>query len=151
LKVAVSSQGEGIDSGVSPVFGRCPFFVIVEVSEGEIKEVKSLANQAMSQAGGAGIMAAQNIGNEGADAIISGATGPRAFGVLQQLGIEVYQNVGGTVKENAEKLSKGELQKISQPGPMGIGPGKGAGMGAGQGRGAGRGAGQGMGAGRGRR
>jgi len=150
VKIAVTAQESGINAIASPIFGRCAFFVIVEVEGEKVEEVKSFENAAVSQPGGAGIMAAQTIGNEAVQAVVTGAMGPRAFGVLQELGIEVFQNVAGSVEENAGAFLEGKLEKITQPGPMGLGPGKGAGLGSGAGRGAGAGMGAGRGAGRGR-
>ena len=150
VKIAVTSQESGINAAASQIFGRCPFFVIVEAEGEEVKEVKSLENTAVSQPGGAGIMAAQTIGNEAVQAIVTGAMGPRAFGVLQELGIEVFQSILGSVEENAKAFLEGKLEKITQPGPMGLGPGKGTGLGTGAGTGAGRGMGSGAGRGAGR-
>jgi len=147
MKIAVSSTGEGLESQASPIFGRCPWFVIVETDGKKITGSKSVSNGAAMQAGGAGIAAAQTVGNEGATAVISGAVGPRAFGVFQQLGIEAYASSQGTVRENAMQFIEGKLQKISAPGMMGAGMGGGMG-GAGSGRGMGRGRGGGFGAGR---
>jgi len=150
LKIAVSSQGQGLDAESSPIFGRCPFFVIAEVEGEEVKEIKSLQNTAVGQAGGAGISAAQLIGNEGVEAIVTGAMGPRAFGVMNELGIKVFVGNGGSIEKSVIEAASGKLQELSMPGPMGSGgkPTTGAGFGAGQGRGAGAGQGRGMGAGR---
>ena len=145
MKVAVSSTGPGIESQASPVFGRCPYFVIVETEGGKIKSHTDIQNQAMMQPGGAGIMAAQTIGNQKVKAAISGAVGPNAFMVLQQLGIEAYAGTPGTVRQNVEQLLEGKLQKITAPGPMGFGMGSGMGFGKGMGRGLGGGSGSGRG------
>lgn len=138
MKIAVTSESEGLDSNISNFFGRCPYFIIVEINEDNIKGNRSVRNSAMNQRGGAGISAAQIVGDNNVEAVISGNVGPRAFDVLSQLGIEVYQAVPGSVKENVEKFIEGNLEKLESPGPMGRGrggPGRGRGGGAGQGRG----------------
>ena len=104
MKIAVSSTGQGLKSQTSPVFGRCPWFVIVETDGKKITGHKDVQNGAAMQAGGAGIMAAQTVGNEGANVVISGAVGPRAFGVFQQVGIEAYAGTEGTVEENVMRF-----------------------------------------------
>jgi len=147
MKIAVSSTGQGLKSQTSPVFGRCPWFVIVETDGKKITGHKDVKNGAAMQAGGAGIMAAPTVGNEGVKAVISGAVGPNAFGVFQQVGIEAYAGTAGTVEENVMQFIEGKLAKINAPGIMGRGMG--GGSGSGMGRGMGRGGG--MGAGRGRR
>ncbi len=144
MKVAISSSGEGLESPVDPRFGRCPFFIIAEVEDKKIKNSKAIKNTAMLQGGGAGITAAQIVGNEGADAVIAVNYGPRAFGVLSELNIEMYQGTQGSVKENVQQLIEGKLKKIEiATGPMGMGPKPGMGQGQGTGRGMGPGGGQG--------
>jgi predicted Fe-Mo cluster-binding NifX family protein len=145
MKIAVSSAAQGLKSQASPVFGRCPWFVIVETDGKKITGHRDVQNGAVMQAGGAGIMAAQTVANEGAKVVISGAVGPRAFGVFQQVGIEAYASTPGTVEENVMQFMQGKLAKISAPGVMGVGMGGsfGAGMGRGMGRGGGFGSGRG--------
>ena len=94
MKVAISSTGEGLESEVDIMFGRCPKYVIVEIEGKKIKNSKTIDNTAMMQGGGAGIAAAQLVGNEKVEAVITGNTGPNAFNVLNQLNIEVYQATG---------------------------------------------------------
>ncbi|MBW3002788.1 NifB/NifX family molybdenum-iron cluster-binding protein [Candidatus Woesearchaeota archaeon] len=146
MKIAISSSGEDLDSQIDPRFGRCPFFMIVEIEDKKIKDSKPIKNEAMMQGGGAGITAAQVVGNAGAEAVIAVNYGPRAFGVLSELDIEMYQGVQGTVKENVQQLIDGKLEKLeAATGPMGMGPKPGMGRGQGQGRGMGPGMGKGRG------
>jgi len=127
MRIAISSTGKGLDSMLSPVFGRCAFFVIVDIKNNEIKINKTIENKAVMQAGGAGIMAAQTVANEKVNAVISNSVGPRAFDVLNQLSIEVYQAHGNTVKEAVDLFIQDKLQKINAQGVMGIGRGPGLG------------------------
>ncbi len=141
--MVISSLGEGLESQMDTRFGRCPYFVFIEVENKEIKKSETKENPAVSQPGGAGITAAQFVANEGAKTVISGAFGPRAFQVFQQLGIEIYRGSPGSVKENVQKFIDGRLEKLTAPtGPMGQG-GMGPGSGTGQGRGMGSGRGMG--------
>ncbi|MCD6522878.1 MAG: NifB/NifX family molybdenum-iron cluster-binding protein [Candidatus Diapherotrites archaeon] len=125
MRIAVASSGPGLNAEASPMFGRCPFFVIVNIEENNIKEVKSIPNTATAYRGGAGISAAELVGNENVDAVIAGAIGPRAFDVLKQLGIKQYIGVPGTVEKNIDLLLKGELKMVGSPtGPMRMPPGR---------------------------
>lgn len=120
MKIAVSSTGKGLDSPISPVFGRCAYFVVVETEGKEIKGSKDVPNTAAGQTGGAGITAAQLVGNEGVDAVITSNMGPRAFGVMEQLGIKVFHASEGTVREVVQQHLEGKLKQISSAtGPMG--------------------------------
>jgi predicted Fe-Mo cluster-binding NifX family protein len=141
MKIAVSSSGKELDSQIDARFGRCPYFVIVDIENKEIKGSEAIENTSAVQMGGAGITAAQLVADRGVKTVITGNMGPRAFSVFEQLDIEVYQGTG-TVKEAVEKLTKGELAKIGGPtGPMFMGGGSGTGPGTGRdmGRGMGRG------------
>ena len=128
MKIAISSIGQdNLSSELSPIFGRCPFFIIADIENNEIKNSKRIENNAVMQAGGAGPMAAQTVANEKVDAVISSSVGPRAFDVLNQLNIEVYKAQGKTVKEALDLFIQGKLSKISAPGVMGVGMGQGLG------------------------
>ncbi|AXV37364.1 MAG: hypothetical protein CIT01_03685 [Methanobacterium sp. BRmetb2] len=129
MRIAVASTGEDLGAQISPVFGRCSYFVFVNVDDGEIKDFKALKNPAISQSGGAGIKAAEIIANEKADVVISGAVGPNAFEVLKQFGIKVHKIVTGTVEHNVEFLIDGKLEEIQGPEAMKTGRGMGRGMG----------------------
>ena len=144
MKVAIPSIGTDMNAQTSPIFGRCPYFVIVDVENGKILSSKAVENTAANQRGGAGITSAEVVGNSGAEIVIAQALGPRAFGVLTQLGIKIYVGIGGSVMDNIEAYQKGELTVVKQAtGPMGAGMGQGAGTGAGAGAGTGRGLGRG--------
>ncbi len=120
MKIAVSSTGNNIESQPSPFFGRCPYFIILDIENNEIKNIKAIKNEAVMQPGGAGVMSAQTIGNEKVEAVISGSFGPRAFDVLNQLNIKTYKSKGKTVKEDADLFIKGELEELKTPGIMGV-------------------------------
>lgn len=136
MKIAFTSTSNSIGAKLSPVFGRCPFFVIVETQDEEIKDTQTIRNPAENQRGGAGIAAAQTVGDQKVDVLISGNVGPRAFDVLNQLGIQLYKGISDTLEANLEKFFDNELEKIKSPGAMGRGKG-GPGRGQGPGRGPG--------------
>jgi len=123
MKIAIAATGNELDSQMSFPFGRCQYFVIVEVDGDEVKLVKAVENIAQAQRGGAGITASQLIGDEKADAIVAGAFGPRAFGVLSELGVKMLIGAEGTVEENARKAAAGGLEEVTTP-EMGSGAGK---------------------------
>ena len=150
MRIAISAGGEGLESQIDVRFGRCPKYVIVEIEGKKIKSSRTIDNTAMMQGGGAGIAAAQLMGNEKVEAVITGNMGPNAFNVLNQLNIKVYQ-AAGIIKNIVQQFIDGKLTKLSAPtGPAFMGtPGKGMGQGGGMGMGRGMGGGRGMGRGRG--
>jgi predicted Fe-Mo cluster-binding NifX family protein len=121
MKIAISSMGENLESEVDTKFGRCPYFLIVEIEDKEVKNVKAIENTAAGQMGGAGITAAEIVANEKVDAVISANLGPRALSVFEQFGIKIYQGQG-IIKDVIQKFIEGELTEITEStGPMHMG------------------------------
>ena len=158
MKVVVSATGDDMDAAVSPVFGRCPFYLFVDT---ESMEFSAVANPAMGASGGAGIQAAQFVVEQGAQAVLTGNVGPNAMDVLNAAGVGVYPVAEATVREAVEALRAESLPKVAEatvPTDTGKAParitgttvsraaGLGAGLGAGRGMGRG-GAGRGQGRG----
>ncbi len=151
MKVAVSSMGPDLDATVSPRFGRCPYFVIVETAT---MGYEAIPNTSANSPSGAGIAAAQEVASRGIDAVLTGRFGPNASQVLSQVGIKMVTGASGTVRQAVETYKNGGLneapsipagQGIGYDPGMGYGRGMGGGRGAGGGRGSVRGMGRGMG------
>ena len=111
--MAVESNKE-LEAEISMHFGRCPYYVIVEVDKGEIKQpVKVIANPYASSHGQPGevpfFLKEQQI-----DVIIAGGMGPRAMRFFNQYGIRVIAKGKGKVKEVVEDFLKGKI-KNSKP------------------------------------
>lgn len=124
IRIAISSAGREPDSNVDPRFGRCPFYIIVDIDGKEIKEQKTIENPAMTQGGGAGIAAARLVADEKAEAVITGNMGPNAFSVLSRAGIRVHIATGN-VKEAIQQFIDGKLKEVGFP-TAGPGVGRGA-------------------------
>ncbi|MHA1712382.1 MAG: NifB/NifX family molybdenum-iron cluster-binding protein [Candidatus Freyarchaeota archaeon] len=146
--MAVASQGRGgLDDVVSPTFGRCPAFTIVDIENGKIKKVDIVPNQAASAMHGAGIAAVQTLANLGVKAIMAGRFGPNAYAVCNQSRIQMIEAQPGIkIRDAVQSFISGKLRSIPAPtAPMHIGmgfvprqPGMGMSMGRGGGRGIGR-------------
>ena len=113
MKIAISSEGNTIKDLIDQRFGRCKYFLIVSIENDKISEVKAVENQGTLQGHGAGIKAAQQVGNLEVDAIITGNLGPNATDVLNQLGIKTYHS-SGPAEEAIEKFMKHELEEITE-------------------------------------
>ena len=120
MRVAVSSTGPTLDSPMDMRFGRAPYFLIVDT---DTLEFEAIPNPHVAATGGAGIQAAQLVGNRGVQAIITGVPGPNAFQTLQAIGIPIYQSPGGTVRQAVESFKRGALVQVAQPGPSYAGMG----------------------------
>ena len=111
MRVAISSDSGKLESEISPVFGRCPYFIIAEIENKKIVNVEAIKNTSAGQIGGAGISAAQMIAEKEVKAVITGNIGPKASGVMRQFNIEVYKG-SGIIKEILQKFIDNKLEKL---------------------------------------
>ena len=113
MKICISATGPTEDSQVSPVFGRCPYFLIFDEEEGKFAAVK---NEALQVARGAGIAAAQKISNLGCQVLLTGNVGPHAFWALKQAKIKIFTvSFGKSIKEVLKEYREGKLKEIEAP------------------------------------
>ena len=111
MKVAITSQDEGLGSAVDPRFGRAKYFVIVDLETHTIQAVNNAVN--LNAAQGAGIQAAKRVVDLGAKALLTGHVGPKAFAVLQGAGVEIYPVAGGTVAVALEQFKTGSFKAMA--------------------------------------
>ena len=111
MKIAVPSQGTGLDAGVDSRFGRAEFFIVVESETNKFEVVEN--GQNLNAAQGAGIQSARNVINAQADILITHHVGPKAFAALSAGGVKVFTGSTGTVKEAVEQFKRGELEEAA--------------------------------------
>lgn len=120
MKIAITSQGDNLDSQADPRFGRCAYFLIVDTESDSLEAVQ---NPAVGAGGGAGIQASQLVLDKGVEAVVSGNVGPNAFRTLRGAGIKIYGGASGTVREALGSFKEGRLQEFpdaSVPGHFGM-------------------------------
>jgi predicted Fe-Mo cluster-binding NifX family protein len=110
MKVIVTAEGNDLNAPTSPRFGRCPTYVLVET---ETLAFEAIPNPASSASGGAGILAAQFIVEQGAQAVLTGNVGPNAADVLKVANILVYLNSEPNVRAAVEAFKAGRLPAAS--------------------------------------
>lgn len=111
MKICISLSGKTFDSLVDPRFGRCPYFLIVDLKDEN--KIEIVENSATKASRGAGISAAQLVADLGVEIIITGNIGPNALSVLQPVGVKIFQGVNITAKEAIAKFKKNELLEIT--------------------------------------
>lgn len=113
-KVAVTSEGPTLLDAVDPRFGRAGGFVVVELATGAATYVDNGSSQVLAQ--GAGIQAAENLVKAGAQALLTGHVGPKAFTALKAAGVKMVQGVENmTVGEAVAKFKAGEFTYSDAP------------------------------------
>jgi predicted Fe-Mo cluster-binding NifX family protein len=113
MKVAISSEGPGLESKMDPRFGRAAGFLLHDLETGATEYVDNEQNLSLPQ--GAGIQSAQTVAGAGASAVITGHMGPKAFLALEKGGIKVYLGAQGTAGENLEAYKAGKLAPADGP------------------------------------
>ena len=109
MRIAVSADtNNGLDSVVSPHFGRCPHFILVDVDDHDVKDVRTVDNPFFGhhQPG----LVPGYINSLSANVMLTGGMGGRAIMFFQQLGIEGVTGAYGTVRQSVERYLGGELQ-----------------------------------------
>ena len=107
MKLAFTTSGENLDSKLNPSFGRTKNFLIFDL---KLQTSTLISNQQnLSAAQGAGIQAAQTIVKAGAQVLITGHCGPKAFRVLLAAGIKVYNSTASTVAGALAQHKAGSL------------------------------------------
>lgn len=111
MKVAITSVDGTMEGKVDERFGRTKTFVVYDVDTGKSETVGN--DQQMNLAQGAGIQTAQNVVNLGAQAVVSGHLGPKAFQVLKAAGVEAYAATNMSVADALAQYREGSLKKLT--------------------------------------
>jgi predicted Fe-Mo cluster-binding NifX family protein len=108
IRIAISSEDDrGLHSVVSPHFGRCPYFILVDVEGRDVQAVSAVQNPFYGhhQPG----QVPTFIHEQKANVMLAGGMGGRAIQFFQQLGIEAATGAFGTVQMSLERYLGGEL------------------------------------------
>jgi len=112
MKIAITTSGKNLDAPVDPRVGRAKSFVIYDTDSGKWSVLDNAQN--LNAAQGAGIQAATSVVKAGAEAVLTGNCGPKAFATLSAGKVKVYTAVSGTVREAVERFLSGTLQPAAQ-------------------------------------
>ena len=112
MKVAITSQGKDSANTVDPRFGRAKYFVLFDTETNEFSAHDNSQNLNAMQ--GAGIQAARNVAELGAEVLVTGNVGPKAFATLQAADVKIYIGATGSVKDALEQFKTGQLQCASK-------------------------------------
>ncbi len=124
-RIAIPSNGQGGLNGTrAGHFGHCDVFTLVDVENGEIKEVSILQNQEHVQGG---CMVPVNLLSENrVSALVVGGIGMRPLMGFRQVGIDVYHDAQRLeIEPVVMDLIAGNLPEISNDQVCGGGGGQG--------------------------
>ena len=106
LRIAIPIKGKGdLNDLVSDVFGRSTAFVLIDVENKKIKNMKVLRNPAISYEHGVGPIVVKMLIEHGVKMVIAGEVGPGAMGLLEHHKVEkVTVRAGISIKEAVKKV-----------------------------------------------
>lgn len=120
MKIAVSASGTTLESAVDPRFGRAACFILYDLATRRFEAHDNKQN--LNAAQGAGIQAAATVARLGADAVITGHCGPKAFRALKAGDIAIYSGAEGrTVAEAIALYEAGGLEPLDSADTQGHG------------------------------
>ncbi len=124
ITVAIpSSMPGGLDSSLGAHFGHCDLYTLVDVTDGQVQNVRILPNVPHQQGG---CMAPVNhLAQNGVHVLIAGGMGMRPLMGFNQVGIDVlYGGVAQTVGVAVDAFLKGSLQQFTSDFTCGGGGGR---------------------------
>ena len=101
MKVAIATDG----NRVSPHFGRCAAFTLVDIEDG-----KPLSRELVDNPGHAPGAVPRFLQGKGVDWVVAGGMGRRAADLFDQAGIRAMTGVEGPVDQVIEELLAGTLE-----------------------------------------
>jgi predicted Fe-Mo cluster-binding NifX family protein len=110
--IAFTTSGDTLEAPLDPRFGRAARFLLFDSESQTSSIIDNTVN--LNAAQGAGIQAAETVARQGADVLVTGHCGPKAFKVLSAAGISVYHSDASTVAEALRRFRAGELTQAQE-------------------------------------
>ncbi len=114
MKVIITSSAQTLADPIDMHFGRARFFILADTETGQAVAHDNARNLHAAQ--GAGIQSAETVARLGAEAVVTGSVGPKAFRALISAGIKIAlieAACPGT--EALRRFKDGELPVLDQP------------------------------------
>ena len=111
MRIAISAEGDnGLESVVSPHFGRCLCYALADVEAGQVNELRVVENPYYTQHVPGQVPAF--IQDQGVDVMLTGGMGRRAIALFEEYGIEAVTGAQGTVRRALESYLGGQLRGV---------------------------------------
>jgi predicted Fe-Mo cluster-binding NifX family protein len=109
MKIAFSTSGADLNAPLDSRFGRAAKFLFYDTETASFAVIDNQQN--LNAVQGAGIQSAQTVAAGGAQALVTGHCGPKAFRVLAAANIKVYTSDASTVAAALELYREGKLKE----------------------------------------
>ncbi len=107
MKIAFTTSGGGLNAPLDGRFGRAAKFLIYDTETDTFEVIDN--HQNLNAAQGAGIQAAETVARAGAQGLVTGHCGPKAYRVLAAAGVKVFHSGAATVAEALRQYLGGTL------------------------------------------
>jgi len=112
-RIVIPAEDEnGLNARLSEHFGRAPYFIIVELEDGNISNVQVVPNES-EHFGGFG-RPPDRILQFRPNAVITYGMGPRALSIFQEARIAVLKANADTVKDVVEAYRQDKLEELTE-------------------------------------
>ncbi len=111
MKIAITAKADDLNGELDPHFGRARKIILICPETGEFTVHDNQQN--LNAVQGAGIQAAQTVAGLGAEILITGNVGPKAFQALSAAGIKVYLAPAGSIANVLEAFRGNKLQEAT--------------------------------------
>ncbi|TXT58374.1 MAG: putative dinitrogenase iron-molybdenum cofactor biosynthesis protein [Promethearchaeota archaeon] len=109
--VGIPSDGPDLSDNISNHFGHCRYFVGVEIADSEFDKAFALPNDGHSSC----MEPVLNMKKNNVTDMIVGGIGGRPYMGFIQEGINLFQGIQASIKENINLLLEGKLKKLGSP------------------------------------
>lgn len=110
-----STNPGGLEAELMPHFGHCDVFTLVEVDNGTVTNVRTLANQPHEHGDCASPV--RVLADNGVSVMLAGGMGRRPFMAFQENGIQVYfAGTEGSVTTAVQDYTQGKLPAFGDNG-----------------------------------
>jgi len=110
MKIAFTTAGRDLTAPLDERFGRAPRFLIYDLKTRSHELVDNAP--ALDAAQGAGVQAAEAVVRAGAQAVVTGHCGPKAYRVLAAAKIAVYACSAATIAAALADYEAGRLAPL---------------------------------------
>jgi predicted Fe-Mo cluster-binding NifX family protein len=114
MKICVSAEEPELHSLIAEEFGHSNFFVIYDTTNGNWE---AFPNKATEAGVGAGIVAAEQVIDLGAEVVLTGFVGPHGEKKLQSADVRIVMDEDGTVWSSIQRYIKKHPECAPAPTP----------------------------------
>jgi predicted Fe-Mo cluster-binding NifX family protein len=113
LLAVPSALPGGLDAAMGMHFGHCEVYTLVEVVDGAVSAVKTLANE--PHAAGGCLAPVQKLATQGVSVMLAGGMGMRPLQAFHEAGIKVFfAGAAATVDAAVQAFLAGKLPEFTQ-------------------------------------